>query len=367
MNTTKLSKGDSPQRTSKLILIFVLFHFLISFLCLKDLLYNSLAFSLKDLLYNSSALVVPGDIHGASFGTEKLCAVGMWNKDTHQLQANTDCAASKTLFPMEQPKTNKRMTFLLLYYNSHKFLSHQVKSWTNFSKAALDQIQFVIIDDGSAFGHTAADFLRINRNYTKGLDIVVFKIDQDLAWNIGGARNLGFLMANTEWVFMNDADIEVRAETIDFVTKLINQQDNRFNGTNSEKVYLYFKRWTEAGVKNHPAVMLIKKEHFWMLGGCDEDFVGHYGQTDPHFTFKIKMNPTLHIIATAVLMDAQKISPLYQLESDLPCPVGMACLQSYKGQKLSRNSTRNKLLFEQKRNGGWSNMCLRFTWKRVSW
>ena len=40
--------------------------------------------------------------------------------------------------------------------------------------------------------------------------------------------------------------------------------------------------------KLHPAVCLIRKEDYWKIGGCDEDFVGNYGQTDPHFWYRAK-------------------------------------------------------------------------------
>ncbi|KAL3927257.1 MAG: hypothetical protein SGBAC_013156, partial [Bacillariaceae sp.] len=156
-----------------------------------------------------SSVALMGNLHEEVVGTEQTCAVGIWNEQTHQLEANPNCTASSELLHMERPETNKKLTYMLLYYNKHVHLAHQIKSWKNFSQAALDQTQFVIVDDGSTLGHTAADLLAANRDFVKGLDILVYKIDQDLDWNIGGARNLGFYMSNTPWIFMNDADIEV--------------------------------------------------------------------------------------------------------------------------------------------------------------
>ena len=40
--------------------------------------------------------------------------------------------------------------------------------------------------------------------------------------------------------------------------------------------------------KEHPAVCLLKKEDYWRVGGCEEDLVGHYGQTDPIFWYRAK-------------------------------------------------------------------------------
>lgn len=147
---------------------------------------------------------------------------------------------------------------MLLYYNDHKHLARQVASWKNFSQAALDQIQFVIVDDGSTLGHKVAGLFPVNREMMKGLDVIVYKVDQNLAWNIGGARNLGFWMSNTEWIFMNDTDIEGKPDTVDFVSELANIDYSNYNGTSQAPVYLYFKRCRASGFKNHPAVILLK-------------------------------------------------------------------------------------------------------------
>jgi hypothetical protein len=94
------------------------------------------------------------------------------------------------------PSSNKKVTFFLIYYNDHHLLAQQLDSWTKFSAQALDQIQFLVVNDGSAPFHTAMYFFRANPQLTNQLDLVVYKIDQDMDWNIGGGRNLGFWMAS---------------------------------------------------------------------------------------------------------------------------------------------------------------------------
>ena len=304
-----------------------------------------------------------------SVSTKQTCPVGIWNTSTHLLEENPNCTASRELLKMPRVETKKKITLLLLYYNDHKHLAHQVVSWKNFSQAAVDQTQFVIVDDGSTLNHTAADCFAANKEMVDDLDVIIYKIDQDLAWNIGGARNLGFWMSNTEWIFMNDADIIVKSDTMDFVSELANKDYSNFDGTNKAPVYLYFKRWRASGFKKHPAVMLLKREHYWKVGGCDEDFVGNYGQTDPHFRLKVKLHPHLRHIATEDLMNEKNISPLYEMADDLACPIGMTCLEPYVGQAPSRDTRPNRDMLTEKRNAGmkWSNKCLRFTWKRVTW
>ena len=40
--------------------------------------------------------------------------------------------------------------------------------------------------------------------------------------------------------------------------------------------------------KVHPAVCLIRKKDYWNIGGCEEQLVGNYGQTDPIFWYRSK-------------------------------------------------------------------------------
>ena len=44
----------------------------------------------------------------------------------------------------------------------------------------------------------------------------------------------------------------------------------------------------EKNNKIHPAVCLLRVEDYWNVGGCEEDLVGNYGQTDPIFWYRAK-------------------------------------------------------------------------------
>ena len=112
-------------------------------------------------------------------------------------------------------KRKKLSTFFIIYYNNVDYLAQQLDSWMQLAER--DKIQFLIVDDGSANGNRAVDFLK-NQSSLQ-LDIQVYEIDQDLVWNIGGARNLGFWVAPTEWVFLSDSDILVRPNTMAYVMK----------------------------------------------------------------------------------------------------------------------------------------------------
>lgn len=302
------------------------------------------------------------------------CAAGLWNQATHTLEVNPKCPASRQLLQMQPPPTDKKLTFFFIYFNDHHHLAHQLKSWISYGKAVLDQIQFVIVDDCSASGHTAAEFLQANNNQDGGilakkttfeLDIVIYKIDQNLMWNIGGARNLGFWMANTPWIFMSDTDTQVPPETMHFILQKITDNSSR---TTAPPVYTFFQRIRESGFKPHPAVMLIRKQDYWKVGGCDEDFVGSYGWTDPHFRYKVQEDPTLRAIKAHKEMDELGIPPLREMSDEIDCPETIVCLEKFHGEKAPKMPETNEAKFKLKSEGGkWSNEVLRYTWQRVQW
>jgi hypothetical protein len=298
----------------------------------------------------------------------QLCANGiMGTTDGEKLEVNIACFTSVKLLRQQPDSTSKKVTFFLIYYNDHHHLAQQVDSWTKFSKESTTQIQYIIIDDGSTVGHRAVDFLDANKNKTKPLDILVYEIDQDLPWNIGGARNLGFWVANTPWIFMTDGDIKVDPKTMDFITSLA-QEATKKNDTSS--VYGFFQRigkYEEMRKKSpHPAVMLIHKDSYWKAGGCDEDFVGHYGFTDPHFFYRVRNTKSLKKVMIHHMMDSKSIPPLVQMRDDVACPIDTNCLSAYVGAKPSKSSTQNAILFNSRKSkGNWSTEYLRFTWRRA--
>ena len=83
--------------------------------------------------------------------------------------------------------------------------------------------------------------------------------------------------------------------------------------------------------------MLIRKEAYWLSGGCDEDFVGSYGYTDPHFFQRLKHIEGIKLVTTHIEMDSMSIPPLVHMPDDIPCPDNLSCLSPYKGVKPAKD------------------------------
>ena len=55
-------------------------------------------------------------------------------------------------------------------------------------------------------GSTSRAIDVINRQIPD-IDLVVYRIEDELEWNIGGARNLAMFVSQTEAVFLTDVDL----------------------------------------------------------------------------------------------------------------------------------------------------------------
>ena len=83
------------------------------------------------------------------------------------------------------------------------------------------------------------------------------------------------------------------------------------------------------------------KDDYWYIGGCEEDFVGHYGQTDPSFWYKAK-NKVMKFICRDIFID-------YYLDG---------------AADIIRDASYNGRLFEYKKiTNSWSKDYIRFKWK----
>ena len=95
--------------------------------------------------------------------------------------------------------------------------------------------------------------------------------------------------------------------------------------------------------QQHPAVCLLRKKEYWGVGGCDEDLVGNYGQTDPIFWYRARNK--LKIISCNDMF----------LEY---IPEGEA--------SINRDTEINYNLFqEKKKNNSWAKDFIRFEWEKI--
>lgn len=104
----------------------------------------------------------------------------------------------------------------------------------------------------------------------------VYRVDDDIAWNAGGATNLGFQEAEG-WVVYADIDHLITRENVEEILQIRKER-----GT----MYLLGRKFEREAL----ACYLIHKDDFEMVGGYDEDFSGHYGYIDIIFMLQCRAN-----------------------------------------------------------------------------
>ena len=85
------------------------------------------------------------------------------------------------------------LTFIVTYYNQGPMLTRLIDGWEAWPDEVKERVKFLIVDDGS---ETKA----IDHAHPKTIDLAIYRVLKDKYCNIGGARNLGTKVAETEWI-----------------------------------------------------------------------------------------------------------------------------------------------------------------------
>jgi predicted glycosyltransferase involved in capsule biosynthesis len=158
----------------------------------------------------------------------------------------------------------KDLTLSLSYYNDEDYLFNHTKKWKEYNKL----INLQIIDDCS---NESIDQSSLFEELIE-MNVSLYRILEDIVWNIPGVRNLGASVANSEWILFCDMDQYFEKKEIKKIVNLLKKEKLDKNN------FYSFQR--KNGVRT-AGTMLMTKDLFWSCGGYDEDLVGNYGHNDP--------------------------------------------------------------------------------------
>jgi hypothetical protein len=193
-----------------------------------------------------------------------------------------------------------KLTIVYTYYGQQERIPDIIK------EKHLDT-RVIVVDDGSP-----EPLMKV-----EGID--VYRIVEDIPWNVPGARNLGFHVSEG-WIVSTDIDHLV---TFDNVEEILHMDKER------GVMYLLGRKDVDTGEEStHFSELLIHKDDFEIVGGFDEDFSGYYGLED--FLFILQCRRNLKVV------EARHIKT--RMFDNCPS----------KGH--SRDYTRNTHLFEQKKH-----------------
>ena len=196
--------------------------------------------------------------------------------------------------------------------------------------------QIILVDDCSMKNSTE-DFDFSNCEF----DLNVYRVTDDVYFNVPGAVNLGADKTQTEWFIKQDMDTIIPEETMSKLLELI--------GSAPDKSIYKFYRTNGTSISNAnkitPGQFMIRKDDFWSIGAWDEDFCEDYGMNDPAFFWRASQ-------------DNYVVHEGYDLH---------VTIDSDGESDIERDCFVNSELLEQKKSGkvDWSDDYIRFNWKQV--
>jgi glycosyltransferase involved in cell wall biosynthesis len=161
------------------------------------------------------------------------------------------------------------------YYNNpdgvQLFLEGYRKAW----EKAPGLLELILVDDHSKEVIGEDIFVAVP-------NLRVYRIDKDIPWNQGGARNIGALEARNRVILFMDIDHQLETEEI---RGLLEDASGLELGERITPPRRRKSRGDEVGEELKPNIncFIINRQDFFMIGGYDEIFSGHYGQEDKFF------------------------------------------------------------------------------------
>jgi glycosyltransferase involved in cell wall biosynthesis len=147
-------------------------------------------------------------------------------------------------------------------------LDELLDQYASYSPSLLDEIEFVVVDDGSPIEWKPRRDLSLN--------LRVLRIEKDIPWNQAGARNLGVSQARADRVLLVDSDHLFPEETLEYCLKAKGLR---------RRMIRFWRRYPEEKAlrRPHGNSFLCSRGRFLRFFGYDEEFAGHYGLEDEMF------------------------------------------------------------------------------------
>jgi len=214
-------------------------------------------------------------------------------------------------------------------------LKEQFNTWSNYRLDIKEQIKIIVVDDGSQTYPLS--------NYSiDGIDLTLYRIEEDKGWNNGGAKNLAMSECTTEWAYLSDLDHILTEKNL---IKLLELKQDR-------SIYYTFTRYnmgTQHKMTKAQNIFYINKDVFWEAKGYDEDFSGKYGYEDNWLKHNL------------VKLIREKTS------SNIVIYVATHIKDSITSSAFKKDISINKKLLRNKQQGliPQTNDILRFKWRKI--
>lgn len=174
-------------------------------------------------------------------------------------------------------------TLIVPFYRNGGMLREQIRAWELYP----DAVRLILVDDGSP--EPARDIVRSCASAGLKRRVWLYRVEVDIPWNRGGARNLGSREAGTEWIVHVDIDHVLQPEAAERLLEFDADPARwyRFDrirvGMADEtrrKDKIPPDAWT-GRIHPHIDSYLCTRDLYWKAGGYNEDFSGCLGGGSP--------------------------------------------------------------------------------------
>ena len=230
----------------------------------------------------------------------------------------------------------KRISLITHHYNSHDKAQHLLDHLAGMDKAVTDHIEVIIVDDCSDTRQSLD---------SHGLDLKHLRVVDDIPWNQAGARNLGAVTANGEWLLYFDMDQLISDTGLKYVVNYCPALDRKL------MYFFQVENFIDSNINEqmavHPNTFMVNAVKFRMDAMYDEDFAGNYGYEDIYLPYLWEKNGGMRAMIGEV--------PFF---TD----------QGFKTTSLSRDLEHNKLVSRRKFAEGLKRpkSFVRFEWEKVN-
>lgn len=189
------------------------------------------------------------------------------------------------------------LSLCLPYYKNPRMLAEQFRIWAAYPPDLKDQIEIVLVDDGSP-AELAAMTVPPPENLPP---LRIYRVLVDIPWHQHGARNLAAHEALGPWLFLTDMDHVLPADSLRaLLARIATGKDAIYTFQRLDAPDLRPTINERGNLKPHCNTFALTKARYWRVGGYDEDCVG-YG-TDGYFRRRLFVKqPATHLATVPII------------------------------------------------------------------
>ncbi len=176
---------------------------------------------------------------------------------------------------------NNTFTITFPYYEAPEMLAHQLAVMKKYPEWSWEYLRLIVVDDGSPINPAEKVFLTHSH---PPCPVELYRIQEDIPWNHGGARNLAFDRMKEGWAVLTDIDHVLPLESVCSMLTM---------PLSPGQVYIPARYrmlgvldWEE--IPSHSDSFILTREMYWEIGGYDEDFSGYWNGVSGLFRKALK-------------------------------------------------------------------------------